>query len=168
MLKEILAYCGEYKAGNLKILSGREGQGFECMLVKGERVIGKAVDYGDGACLDLEIPVKEDHQALLALCNEKYPEFAKFGGAVDSFIGNVFGYWDCIKSLKSKCKKKVLAVDPATTKRDEQGVPVSYHVFSAEPTEANLAAIRAKYPTYTILNDELATVEVPKVKVARR
>lgn len=166
MLKEILAYCGEYKAGNLKILSGREGQGFECMLVKGERVIGRATDYGDGAMVDINIPRKEDSEELLAYAKGKHPDF-KY--EVDgTFVSIVFGYWDCIKSLKSKCKKKVLAVDPATTKRDEQGVPVSYHVFSAEPTEANLAAIRAKYPTYIILNDELAAVEVPKVKVARR
>ncbi|MFM0417444.1 hypothetical protein [Paraburkholderia aromaticivorans] len=166
MLKEILAYCGEYKAANMMILSGREGQGFEFFIVKGERVIGKATDYGDGAMVDFDIARSEDRAELLAYAKAKHPEFQY---EVDgTFASIVFGYWDCIKSLKTKCKKKVLAVDPADTKRDEQGVPISYHVFKAEPTEANLQLIRTKYPTFTILNDELATVEIPKVTGIRR
>ena len=48
MIEQILAYCGPYQAANIDDLRGHKGEGFECVLLKGERVIGTAAEWANG------------------------------------------------------------------------------------------------------------------------
>lgn len=165
MINEILAYSGEYRAANLKNITGREGYGFEFILMRGDKVLGPVNDWGDGGPVDA-LGVKGDEMQILhAHAKQKHPEFEfELDGL---FLANLYGYWDAIKSLKSKCKKKILVMDEASAKKDDNGVPLSYSIYSAEPTAENIAKIKKSNPEAIILNEVLATVDIPKVKVTR-
>jgi hypothetical protein len=165
MINEILAYSGEYRAANLKNITGREGYGFEFVLLRGDKVLGTVHDWGDGGPVDAMSVNRDEMQVLNVYAKQKHPDFEFENDGI--FLANLYGYWDAIKSLKSKCKKKILVMDEATSKKDDNGVPLSYSIYSAEPTAENIAKIKKSNPDAIILNEVLATVEIPKVKLAR-
>jgi hypothetical protein len=107
----------------------------------------------------------QDRQELDVYAKKKHPDY-QFE-ADGAFLANLYGYWDAIKSLKAKCKKKIMVMDEEAAKKDEQGVPLSYSIYSAPPTAENIAKIKQANPKSIILNELLENVELPKVKVAR-
>lgn len=165
MINEIMAYCGDYRAANLKNITGREGYGFEFILLKGDKVLGQIHDWGDGGAVDTMSLNIQDRQELDVYAKKKHPDY-QFE-ADGAFLANLYGYWDAIKSLKAKCKKKILVMDEEAAKKDEQGVPLSYSIYSAPPTAENITKIKQANPKSIILNELLANVDLPKVKVAR-
>jgi len=72
VIEQILAYCGPYQAANIDDLRGHKGEGFECVLLKGERVIGTATEWANDGPIRLDIPT-ESRDDLLA--HAKGPRF---------------------------------------------------------------------------------------------
>ena len=73
MIEQILAYCGPYQAANIDDLRGHKGEGFECVLLKGERVIGTATEWANDGPIRLDIPT-ESRDDLLAHAKAEHPD----------------------------------------------------------------------------------------------
>lgn len=73
MIEQILAYCGPYQAANIDDLRGHKGEGFECVLLKGERVIGTGTRWANDGPIGLDIPT-ENRDDLLAHAKAKHPD----------------------------------------------------------------------------------------------
>jgi hypothetical protein len=165
MIAQMLEYCGAYRAANIKNMNGREGPGFECVLLKDGRSIGTAANYGDGGMIRLYILDPKDREEFTAFAKVRHPD----DNDPDWFITYLVSYWETFKSLKTKAKKTIIAVNPQDrSEPDDNGVSSSYIQFKVENTEANRAAIARKYPSYILLNEALDALDVSAVKVARR
>ncbi|TCG03049.1 hypothetical protein BZM27_51340 [Paraburkholderia steynii] len=69
MIEQILAYCGPYQAANIDDLRGHKGEGVECLLLKGERVIGTATEWANDGPITLDIPTEEGSRICEATTN---------------------------------------------------------------------------------------------------
>lgn len=157
MIKEILAFCGPYQAANIKTIRGRNGDGFECVLLKGERVIGTPTEWANGGPIQLDVPAPMDLQDLLAHAKTKHPTVKYEAEGV--FVGVLAGYWELIKRLKARAKKHILVSDPTDMRDvDEYGVNLVYIDIPVDDTAENRAKVKAKYPHGVVLNEALDAI----------
>lgn len=151
MIEAVQKFLNGYRAVCVRKTEGMEGSGFIATIMKGSRVVGQVADYGDGAALRMDFPIKKDEQDLNEFSKTLYPETQYEQASI--FVGAMVDYELAIKSLKTKAKKMLLVADE--TQLDEHGVPTAYNSWKLAPTEENKSLILAKYPQTKFLNDEL-------------
>ncbi|WP_323016436.1 hypothetical protein [Castellaniella sp.] len=150
MIKEIVAFAGSYRLKNLKSCNGSDGLAWSATLYKDGRKLGEVRDGGHGGPVEFNLSAS-DLNALTAYSVTKVdPSFEPEG----SFVAALADYTESIKRIKRMGSKSVVAIIEGDT--DDYGVPQRVSQFRCAPTPANLAAIKAKYPGYRLLADEIA------------
>jgi hypothetical protein len=163
MIAEMLTYCGGYSAAGIKTINGREGPGYDSKIFKDGRLLGQALNYGDGGSVRLHFPDYKDRDEFEAFAKARHPDHHE---PADWFVTNVVAYWEAIKSLKAKSKKRILAVDPGDKSEvDGNGVNLAIVEFKAENTPENLARLKKVRPSYIWLNEALDAIDVPSARV---
>lgn len=149
MIKEIIAFAGGYRLKNLKSMEGRDGYVWSGTLYKDGRKLGQVGNGGYGGPDDLDLSAG-DLKTLEDYAKTKVdPEFETAG----TFVSALADYTESIKRFKRLGNTSIVVIQEGEL--DDYGVPSSVTRFKVAPTPKNVAAVKAKYPTYRLLIDEI-------------
>lgn len=165
MIELIKKFAGEFSVASIKKTRGMEGEGFTCFVVRGEKVIGDAADWGTGGGVMFHIKDKADHEALIAHAKSVLPDMPFEVDGV--FIDMLVSYTDTIKKMKAKTASKIIAVDMVGSDKDEFGIPKSYTIINMANTIDNRREVMLKYPKLTVLNEQLESFQLLTVRKSK-
>ena len=164
MIKQLLAFAGEYRIAGVKTFAGRNGVGWSGQLFRGANFIGFVGDDCDGG--PVRIDVKNGHE-MNALNAHAYTKMSAQHERTEGFIDELVNYQAQVKKLQSLAKKKILLSSGDDTV-DAHGVPTAFAQLTAQDTPAVRAKIAAKYPDRQILNDEVNSFTIPRASSKTR
>lgn len=141
-----------YSVTKVKTFRGREGEGFNATLLCNGKPVAHVDDDANGGCYDFHWLAKDRAQAqadeaALNAYVKTLPEFTVFGTTLehdaDTFVSELVEEVSLRKQFARMIKASVLLVVDGTLRNTKRGTN----------TPTAIAAVKARHPTATILNE---------------
>lgn len=148
-----VALAGGYSFKGSKKVMTHDGYAWSGSLCFNGKKIGEVADGGFGGPLEFNIDpafkaqVKKDSIAYVAATEGVKEDTFKYTSPEEFFLPYLADWQDNLKSMKTKCKNRVMIIDTPDT---ADGIYSMYAVGSV----AKIDLIKAKNPTHFYLNDQ--------------